>query len=319
MGWNIRAIPALLAIGLLPFATLSGCDSGRTPESLARDAAPPAEFVEAQAAWRRARAEALTAPDGWAGLVGLHWIGPGPHYVGSGAGNGVRLAVGPSELGMVDVRGDGIRLVPEPGVALTLDGEPLNGTARLGLDSATGGPTVVGFDAGKGRLVVIRRGKRHAIRVWHEAALARTAFRGIEYWPGGPDWVVAGQYTRHPERRLVQVADIVGTIEQVANPGVIEFEHDGRTHRIEVLAPGPEGGAIAFVDATSGHGSYGIGRYLDVDLPAAEGPVRLDFNRAYNPPCAFSAYSTCRLTPDANRLDLRIEAGEKAYVAPPTP
>ena len=189
----------------------------------------------------------------------------------------------------------------------------------LSTDADSAAPSVLGFDGGRGRLSVIRRGTRHAIRVWHEDAATRTGFAGIDHWPGGADWVLTGLYNPHAEPRTMEVTDIVGTIEQVANPGVIDFDRGGRTHRLEVLAPGREGAAFALVDGTSGHGSYGIGRYLDVDLPATAGPVRLDFNRAYNPQCAFSKFSTCRLTPNANRLDLRVEAGEKAYVAPSTP
>ena len=297
----------------------AGCGGDDAAAGDATDPAAQAAFDASQAGWRRERAEMLTKPGGWASLVGLHWIGPGPHYVGSSAGNGVRLAVGPSHLGMVDVRDGGIRFVPERGVPLTLDGEPLDGAVMLSTDADGAAPSVLGFDDGRGRLSVIRRGTRRALRVWHEGAATSTGFKAIEYWPGGADWVVTGRYTPHAEPRTTEVTDIVGTTEQVANPGVIDFDRGGRTHRIEVLAPGREGAAIAFVDGTSGHGSYGIGRYLDVELPATAGPVRLDFNRAYNPQCAFSKFSTCRLTPNANRLDLRVEAGEKAYVAPSTP
>ena len=297
----------------------AGCGGEDAAAGDGIDPAAQAVFDASQAGWRRERVEVLTRPDGWASLVGLHWIGAGPHYVGSSAGNGVRLAVGPSHLGMVDVRDGGIRLVPERGVSLTLDGEPLDGAVMLSSDADGAAPSVLGFDDGRGRLSVIRRGTRRALRVWHEDAATRTGFKAIEYWPGGADWVLTGRYIPHAEPRTMEVTDIVGTIEQVANPGMIEFDRDGRTHRIEVLDPGREGAAIAFVDGTSGHGSYGIGRYLDVDLPPSAGPVRLDFNRAYNPQCAFSKFSTCRLTPNANRLDLRVEAGEKAYVAPSTP
>ena len=309
----------LAASAVLAALLAAGCGGDDAATGTVIDPAAQAAFDASQAGWRRERAGMLTQPGGWASLVGLHWVGPGPHYVGSSAGNGVQLSVGPSHLGMVDVRDGGIRLVPERGVPLTLDGEPLDGAVVLSTDAGAAAPSVVGFDDGRGRLAVIRRGTRHALRVWHADAATRTGFKAIEYWPGGTGWVVTGRYTPHPAPRTLEVTDIVGTLEQVANPGTIEFDRDGRTHRIEVLDPGLEGAAIAFVDGTSGHGSYGIGRYLDVDLPPSAGPVRLDFNRAYNPPCAFSKFSTCRLTPNANRLDLRVEAGEKAYVAPTTP
>ena len=74
---------------------------------------------------------------------------------------------------------------------------------------------------------------------------------------------------------------------------------------------------VMMADGTSGHGSYAAGRYLDVAAPDAQGQTLLDFNRSYNPPCAFSIYATCPLPPAENRLDLRIEAGEKAYAHKP--
>ena len=98
---------------------------------------------------------------------------------------------------------------------------------------------------------------------------------------------------------------------------VVEFARDGKTWRIEALADGADGKLfLVFADRTSGHGSYPAGRFLDVDAPGKDGKVLLDFNRAYNPPCAFTPFATCPLPPPENRLDLEVEAGEKAYVKP---
>ena len=100
------------------------------------------------------------------------------------------------------------------------------------------------------------------------------------------------------------------------NAGTLEFERDGRTWRLEAIGePGRELFVI-FGDRTSGHGSYPAGRYLDLPAPDAQGRVVIDFNHAYNPPCAFTPFATCPLPPPENRLDLAVEAGEKAYVKP---
>ena len=80
---------------------------------------------------------------------------------------------------------------------------------------------------------------------------------------------------------------------------------------------------LVFADRTSGHGSYGAGRFLDAPRPDPQGRLVIDFNQAYNPPCAFTPFATCPLPPPENRLDLAIQAGERDYRKPkpaaPTP
>jgi uncharacterized protein (DUF1684 family) len=99
----------------------------------------------------------------------------------------------------------------------------------------------------------------------------------------------------------------------MANPGVLEFQHAGKTFRLQALDEGEGTLFLVFADRTSGHGSYGAGRFIDAPMPDAQGNVMIDFNQAYNPPCAFTPFATCPLPPPENRLDLKIEAGEKAY------
>jgi len=120
----------------------------------------------------------------------------------------------------------------------------------------------------------------------------------------------------HSPGKTLPIGDIVGTQGDSPNPGAVEFERDGRTFRLEAL--GEPGGELFFVlaDRTSGHGSYPAGRFLDAAWPGPDGKVVLDFNRAYNPPCAFTLFATCPLPPPENRLDLAITAGEKNYVSP---
>ena len=105
-------------------------------------------------------------------------------------------------------------------------------------------------------------------------------------------------------------------MDAMANPGVVEFQRDGRIYRIEALDEGEGVLFLVFADRTNGHGSYGAGRFLDAPMPDANGSVTLDFNQSRNPPCAFTAFATCPLPPPENRLDLAITAGEKAYHKP---
>jgi uncharacterized protein (DUF1684 family) len=305
----------LIAGGAL---ALSGCqrDASDSSPMDAQMSASAAAFTADQQAWRDQRQAALLQPEGWTSLIGLHWIDPGPHFLGSAADNGVRLTMGPEHLGMLDVSKDGLRFVPDRRAAVTLDGVALNASATLRGDDDAAGPSKLGFDDGKGVATVIKRGTRYALRVRHADAPTRTGFGGIDYWPAEAQWQIPGRFIAHPPGRTIEIANIIGTTDAMPNPGVVEFEHDGATHRIEALDEGEATLFLVFADHTNGQGSYGAGRFLDIARPDAQGRVMLDFNRAYNPPCAFSAFATCPLPPPENRLELAITAGEKSYARP---
>ena len=123
----------------------------------------------------------------------------------------------------------------------------------------------------------------------------------------------AGKFVPHEAGRTVQIVNVINQVEQVPNPGLVEFQRDGKTFQLEAIDEGEPTLFLVFADRTSGHGSYPAGRYMDIARPDAKGNVTLDFNRAYNPPCAFTAYATCPMPPAANRLDLVIAAGERVY------
>ncbi len=313
-------------VGVATALLLAAC--GDTPPSksdparAAAEAAARQAFAHSERAWRAQRHADLVAPDGWTTLIGLHWIERGPHYVGSERDNGIRIAAGPPQLGLLTLERDGaLRLVPARGAGLSLDDKPLAAPTALRADTHADGPSKVGFDAGKGVATVIERGGRHALRVRHADAPTRTGFTGVRYWPAEREWRIAGRFVPHPAGRTLEVADIVGTVQAMPNPGRVEFEHAGKTYRLEAL-DGDDGALfLVFADTGNGRrqggGSYAAGRFLDVDKPDAQRRVAIDFNRAYNPPCAFTAYATCPLPPAQNRLDFLVDAGEQAYAPKP--
>ena len=300
----------LTALLLLP---LAACDRDGGTAREAKEPAADINFLADNAVWRNERKEALLKPDGWTSLVGLHWLELKAHYLGSGAGSGIRLAVGPPKLGMLEQRDGRIFFTPERGVALTLNGEPLKGRLELKTDRDET-PSLLGFDEGKGVLGVIKRGERHGLRVKYADAPTRLQFAGLEYWPADPAWKITGKFVPHPPGKTLPIVDIIGTTSDAPNAGAVEFVRDGKTFRIEAIGePGSDELFLVLADRTSGHGSYAAGRFMDVPGPDAQGRVVLDFNRAYNPPCAFTTFATCPLPPPENRLDLAINAGEKAY------
>ncbi|HEX2597034.1 MAG TPA: DUF1684 domain-containing protein [Luteimonas sp.] len=279
-------------------------------------AADAAAFQNAEQAWRDKRRNDLLKPEGWTSLVGLHWLDPGSHYIGSDAGNGIQLSMGPAHLGMVDIDGKQVRFVPDRSAQLTLDGKPLADATTLRTDADPAGPSVIGFDGDKGHATVIERNNRYALRVKHADAPTRAHFSGIDYWPADPAWKIQAKFVPHEKGRTIEVANIIGGMDAMANPGIVEFQQGGKTHRIEALDEGEGVLFLVFADRTNGHGSYGAGRFLDAPMPDANGNVVLDFNQSRNPPCAFTAFATCPLPPPENRLDVAITAGEKAYHKP---
>ena len=309
-----------VGIALACMLVIAGCEGATPPQATPDEAARKQEalkqYAREQFMWRGRRVIDLIRADGWTSLVGMHWLDPGTHRVGSDVDNGIRLAMGPEHLGVFSVRDGVVRFVADAEV--TVDGQP-SGGGVLRTDKSVQGPSVVAFDAGKGLVTVIERGGRLALRVKHADADSRVHFTGLEYWTGGRDWQVPARFIAHPAGKTLPIANIIGSIDQVPNPGALEFQRDGKTYRLEALDQGEDTLFLVFADRTSGHGSYGAGRFLDAPKPDGQGRVLLDFNQAYNPPCAFTLFATCPLPPPENRLDLAVQAGEKTYVKPDLP
>lgn len=275
-------------------------------------AAEPSVYERSIERQRQQREEGLKRPLGWLSLVGLHWIEPGRHRVGSGADNDLVLAVGPAHLGTLVLVDDTVTLEPAEGATFLVDGAVAEGAFVLKPDSS-GAPTQVTFDAGRSGFNLIERDGRFAVRVRDSQARALREFSGLEFYPVDTGWRVEARFEPHPAGSTIEIANVINQLQPMPNPGALVFERDGRTHRIEAI--GNEDGSLflIFADRTSGRETYGAGRFLDTAAPR-DGVVIVDFNLAYNPPCAFNDYSTCPLPPPENRLNLAVTAGEKKYI-----
>jgi uncharacterized protein len=261
--------------------------------------------------WREGRYAALRRDLGWLTLAGLDWLKPGSNRVGTSADADVRVRIGPAEVGVIEV-GEGGAIARG---AWRHEGRPIDSLALV--DDAEGAPTLL--ELGPLRQCVIRRGERLAVRTWDLESPAREMFHGIPHWPIDPAWCLVARLDP-AANRTVAVPDVLGTVEDQPSPGDVVFSLDGREHRLQAVRGGDAGELwLIFGDATSGAESYGGGRYLYTDAPAADGTVTVDFNRAYNPPCVFSPYATCPVPWPANRLPIRVEAGELAYQPARTP
>ncbi|MEJ0085669.1 MAG: DUF1684 domain-containing protein [Pseudomonadota bacterium] len=278
-------------------------------ESSAQDAALVQEIED----YRKKRVEGLLKPDGWTAIIGMYWLEPGRYSVGSAAGSDFRLAIGPARVGVIEEKDGHALFIAEPGVPLVVDGAAPNGPVELKKRDKGTPATTVAFDGGKGSISLILSGGRRALRVHHADAPGRRNFAGLDYWPIDAGWRIKGKFVPHESGRVVPVLDILGGLNDQANPGVVEFERGGKQFRLEVIGDSARGLSLMFADRTNGKGSYPSGRFLFTPPPDANGEVVIDFNRTYTPPCAFTEFGTCLLPPPENRLDLAVTAGEKTY------
>jgi uncharacterized protein (DUF1684 family) len=277
---------------------------------------PSHDHVREVDAWAARRLERLTADDGWLTVVGLEWLEPGANTIGSGPANRVRLPGGPERLGSILVSDVGIRLDAAPGVEGLLG--PAGAVSRaIELLDDRGGrePTRLRLDALT--FFVIEREGHRAVRVKDAGAPARERFGGIERWPVDARWRVEARFEPLPADASVLAPDVLGTGQTYATPGVLRFDLAGAPCRLVAFQePGEDELFLVFGDRTNGTDSFAGGRYLYAQAPDGRGIVVLDFNRAYNPPCVFTAFATCALPLEENRLVVRVEAGEKRYEGP---
>lgn len=261
--------------------------------------------------YRAEREQRLRAEDGWLTLIGLHWLATGENAFGSDPDNPVVLPGSgvPSRAGALIYDGRSVTLQAGPDVKITLKGRAVR--EQLLRDDSEGQADVL--QLGSVSFQVIKRGERHAVRVKDSASAARREFRGLDYYPIDPRYRVRAVFEPYAEPREIAISTVLGTTVPMQAPGLLRFSLGGKEHTLQPLIEEGSGKElfIIFRDQTSGHETYGAGRYLYADL--VDGSATIDFNRAYNPPCAFTSYATCPLPPRDNQLQVRIEAGEKTY------
>lgn len=263
-------------------------------------------------AWRAQRLANLTGDNGWLTLVGLFWLKQGENPIGRATSNAIRLdyeGVADS-VGAIVLDGDKVRLVAQPASKALVKRSPVTNIELV--PDTSGEPTIVSI--GSLRFYAIERVGKLGIRVRDVASPARTQFKGLQYFPIDTSWSVNARFEPYKPAKRIAIVNILGMTEQMESPGAVVFERDGNQWRLDAVLESPDADElfIMFADATTGRQTYGAGRYIYVPKPKDE-HVPVDFNRAYNPPCAFSEFATCPLPPRQNRLALSIAAGEKKY------
>lgn len=260
-------------------------------------------------AWRADRHERLLSPDGWLTLVGLEWLKEGENSIGSGAANDIRLSGGPENWGSVFLQGDKLRFVSHDKQNVSIDGE-LVAESELVADVA-GKPTLVA--SGSISFYAIFR-ESYALRVKDAKASALLNFTGVDNYPIDESWRIDGRFVPAEEDAAIEISNVLGQVSAMPVYGTFEFDRDGKTHKLLGIGNAHSSSLwFIFADRTSGRGTYGAGRFLYSDGMPEDDHLVVDFNKAYNPPCAFNPYSTCPLPPQENRVNLPVTAGEKDF------
>jgi uncharacterized protein (DUF1684 family) len=272
-------------------------------------ALPAGDYSGSVTEWREARERDLEADDGWLSVAGLFWLKEGTNTVGTDDSNDIVLPPGsaPKQLGIFDFHKGITVFHATASVPVKVNGKPaIEEPLKADTD---GGPDVVQF--GDLTMFVIHRGERFGIRLKDKHSEFRTNFTGLRWFPVNEEYRISAAFHPYPQPKNIAIPNILGETVQTPSPGYVEFSLRGAKLRLD---PVSEGNHLFFVfrDRTAGKTTYGSGRFLDADAPV-DGKVTLDFNKAYNPPCAFTPYATCPLPPASNRLSVAIEAGELKY------
>ncbi len=262
--------------------------------------------------WRAERVKSLTSDTGWLTLVGLLWLRDGDNSFGRAPTNTLVLdnAALADNAGSFQVQDHHVRFTARPGAGITHHGEPVT---RIEMDSdAVGEPTVV--SSGSLRFFVIERAGKLGVRVRDLANPRRLDFRGLKYFPISPDWRISARFEPYEPARHINIINILGMEDEALCPGALVFTRNGQESRLDTVLESPTDQRlfVMFQDTTSGRETYGGGRFMYIPMPV-EGLATLDFNEAYNPPCALNDFATCPLPPPQNRLRIRVAAGELRY------
>lgn len=258
----------------------------------------------------------LKSDTGWLTVAGLHWLSKGETTFGSDPKAGFVLPAGKSPAIAGSFIFDGkmaVTLKPAAGSGLLVNGKPAQ-AQTLENDTNSKQDTL---SVGDLSMFVIERGGKVGIRLRDKSSKYRQAFTHRSWFPVKADYKVTGKFLPYAEAKKMQIPTVIeGVTEEHESPGEVEFTVNGKLQKTQVLKAGKDQLWLIFRDRSSGKGTYPAGRFLYGDL-AADGTVTFDFNRAYNPPCAFTPFATCPLPPRQNSLSVAVEAGELNYHTEP--
>jgi uncharacterized protein (DUF1684 family) len=290
---------AFLCINFAMVGSLSAAGNQQTIE---------AHYAEVKE-WREKRHARLSSDDGWLTLVGLAWLQDGENRVGKGKNNEVHLPGGPDYWGTVFLEETGLRFERADVENVTVDGTL---ESEISMVADTEGTATVVQSGSLSFHPIFRQS--YALRIKDSQAPALAEFTGVQNYPVQWNWRVEGRLIPVEEGTTIEIANVLGQLKPSPVMGIFAFEREGETFRLLTLeGDEPDNVWVIFTDRTNSKGTYGAGRFVYSEEVTGDGRLVVDFNKAYNPPCAFNEFSTCPLPPQENRLNLWVTAGEKDF------
>ncbi|MBX2870898.1 MAG: DUF1684 domain-containing protein [Saprospiraceae bacterium] len=260
--------------------------------------------------WRIDRIENLTSPTGWLTLSGLFWLKEGDNFFGGGEDNQLVFpGEVPAQMGRIVQARDSVWLEASNEISITHGGEPVT---KIGL-SGKSSPVILAYNSLSWFL--LQRGGKYGIRLRDSLHEARAHFAAIEHYPVHPEGRVPARLVKSGKSDTLVVKNVLDMEIPYPTEGKLVFEWEGEERSISVLDGGEKEYFLIFRDETTGAETYPAGRYLYTPKVDENGMTYIDFNKAYNPPCAFTEFATCLLPPPENHIAAAIRFGEKDYGA----
>ncbi|MGH7598021.1 MAG: DUF1684 domain-containing protein [bacterium] len=287
-------------------ALLCGCHSSQ-PRQRAE-----AKYLGEIQAWQQQRLESLKSPTGWLNLAGLFWLENGENTAGADSTNAIILPrdQAPDFAGSFILQSAIVTFKARPGIRAMLDDSVI--TSITMRNDMEGDPTKLSL--GPLSWTIIKRGERYGVRLRDHEHPALKSFDGIAAFPIDSTWRAEATFEPNNPPKIIEIPTVLNTINEEPSPGAFVFKLNGKIFRLDATGKMTDKELfVIFADQTNGRETYGAGRYIYIPTPDETGKTIIDFNKAYNPPCAFTEYATCPLPPEQNKLPVRITAGEKNY------
>jgi uncharacterized protein len=282
----------------------TACDSAELGQ-----APVPDNYEETINEWKEYRVGVLKGPTDWLRLDGIYWLNDGENSFGSGDDQDLQFPEEsiPPHAGIAELRNGQVIMRVADGVEITHEGEAVN---EMVIFDGENRPRLLHKDL---EWFIDSRGDRHGIRLYNKDNPKADAFTGFPFYPIDPSWHLKARFIPNPEKSTVSVVNVQGEEIDRESPGIVEFAIDGEKYTLDAFEA-RSGLFLMFSDFTNRTETYQAGRYMIIPFPDDEGYTIIDFNKAYNMPCAFNKFTTCQLPPPQNRLDVAIPAGEKRPV-----
>ncbi len=256
--------------------------------------------------WRKERDKIIRQENGWLSLAGLYWLKLGRNQFGSDLKSDVQLPERvPANVGYFEFNGKSVTLRTNPGEKVKVNGS-LTDFAILQPDVSENPSYIQLQDV---QLVVIQRGNKMGVRMWDNQREERRSFPARTWYDIDETFRIPATFTAYDRPKMAYFPDLTGEKAEFPVEGYITFQYNGKSHKLDINKEEDGTLFLRFWDPTSEDETYPTGRYLIAETEP-KGAIILDFNKAYNPPCAFTDFATCVFAPEQNHLDFRVTAGE---------